>query len=58
MLMIRAKLHADGFHHTVNYVRLIVTDLTTVKAAKEAIDLVEGKLEVLVNNAGAFNSSL
>lgn len=45
-----AKLHADGFH-TVKYVRLDVTDLTTIQAAKETIDLAEGKLDVLVNNA-------
>ena len=53
MLMVRAKLHADGFH-TVKYVRLDVTDLTTIQAAKETIDLAEGKLDVLVNNAGRF----
>ena len=51
--MVRAKLHADGFH-TVKYVRLDVTDLTTIQAAKETIDLAEGKLDVLVNNAGRF----
>ena len=53
MLMIRAKLHAEGFH-TVKYVRLDVTDLTTIQAAKETIDVAEGKLDVLVNNAGMF----
>jgi NADP-dependent 3-hydroxy acid dehydrogenase YdfG len=51
MLMFRAKLRADGFH-TVKYIRLDVTDVTTIQAAKETIDLAEGKLDVLVNNAG------
>jgi len=45
-----AKLHADGFH-TVKYVRLDVTDIATIQAAKETIYLAEGKLDVLVNNA-------
>ena len=53
MLMVRAKLYAEGFH-TVKYVRLDVTDLATIQAAKETIDLAEGKLDVLVNNAGTF----
>ena len=53
MSMVRAKLHADGFH-TVKYVCLDVTDLTTIEAAKETIDLAEGRLDVLVNNAGTF----
>ena len=52
-LVFREKLHANGFH-TVKYVRLDVTDLTTIQAAKETIDLAEGKLDVLVNNAGTF----
>lgn len=47
----RAKLHADGFN-TVKFVRLDVTDLGTIQAAKETIDQAEGKLDVLVNNAG------
>ena len=53
MLMVRAELHAEGFY-TVKYVRLDVTDLATIQAAKETIDLAEGKLDVLVNNAGMF----
>jgi NADP-dependent 3-hydroxy acid dehydrogenase YdfG len=55
MLMVRAKLHADGFH-TIKYVRLDVmdSDITTIQGAKETIDLAEGKLDVLVNNAGTF----
>ena len=51
--MVRAKLNAEGFH-TVKYVRLDVTDVATIQAAKETIDLAEGKLDVLVNNAGTF----
>jgi len=47
----QAKLHADGFN-TVKFVRLDVTDLATIQAAKETIDQAEGKLDVLVNNAG------
>jgi len=47
----QAKLHADGFN-TVKFVRLDVTDLGTIQAAKETIDQAEGKLDVLVNNAG------
>ena len=48
---IRAKLHADGLD-TVKYVRLDVTDITTIQNAKETINRAEGKLDVLVNNAG------
>ena len=51
--MVRAKLHAAGFH-TVKYVRLDVTDIATIQAAKETIYLAEGKLDVLVNNAGTL----
>jgi len=47
----QAKLHADGFNN-VKFVRIDVTDLATIKAAKETIDQAEGKLDVLVNNAG------
>lgn len=49
----RAKLHGDGLN-TVKYVRIDVTDLATIQAAKETIDKAEGKLDVLVNNAGMF----
>lgn len=49
----RAKLHADGLK-TVKYVQLDVTNLATIEAAKETIDQAEGKLDVLVNNAGIF----
>ena len=51
--MIRAKLHAEGLN-AVKFVRIDVTDLETIKAAKEAIDQEDGKLDVLVNNAGTF----
>lgn len=49
----RARLHADGLN-TVKYVQLDVTNLATIEAAKETIDQAEGKLDVLVNNAGTF----
>ena len=49
----RAKLHADGLN-TVKFVRIDVTDLATIQAAKKLIDQAEGKLDVLVNNAGSF----
>ena len=51
--MAREKLHADGLK-TVKLVRIDVTDIATIQAAKETIDREEGKLDVLVNNAGAF----
>ena len=51
--MAREKLHADGLK-TVKLVRIDVTDIATIQAAKETIDRQEGKLDVLVNNAGAF----
>jgi NAD(P)-dependent dehydrogenase (short-subunit alcohol dehydrogenase family) len=35
-----------------------VTDLATIQAAKETIDQEDGKLDVLVNNAGTVFSSL
>ena len=49
--MVRAKLHADGFHTVKWYICLDVTDVT----AKKAIDLAEDKLDVLVKNAGMFS---
>ncbi|KAF5388886.1 hypothetical protein D9757_005034 [Collybiopsis confluens] len=40
-------------HHVqVKFVQLDVTDLKSVQAAKESIERDEGKLDVLVNNAG------
>lgn len=45
------KLHAEGFK-TVKFVLLDVTSLSTVQAAKDAIEKAEGRLDVLVNNAG------
>jgi len=47
----QAKLHADGLD-TVKYVHLDVTDFATIQVAKETINLAEGRLDVLVNNAG------
>ena len=47
----REKLHAEGFK-SVKFVLLDVTSLPTIQAAKETIEKAEGKLDVLVNNAG------
>ena len=47
----RDQLHADGLT-TVKFVRLDVTDASTILAAKETIEKAEEKLDVLVNNAG------
>jgi len=44
-------LHAEGLT-TVKFVRLDVTDALTIQAAKDTIEKAEGKLDVLVNNAG------
>ena len=52
--MAREKLHADGLK-TVKLVRIDVTDIATIQAAKETIDKEEGKLDVLVNNAGTYS---
>ena len=56
-LVLRSTRHAtspNNLFNTVKYVCLDVMDLTTIQAAKETIDLAEGKLDVLVNNAGTF----
>jgi NADP-dependent 3-hydroxy acid dehydrogenase YdfG len=50
-LIFRAKLNADGLK-TVKFVRIDVTDIASIQAAKETIEKAEGKLDVLVNNAG------
>jgi len=47
----QAKLNAEGFN-SVKFVRIDVTNLATIQAAKETIDQEDGKLDVLVNNAG------
>ena len=52
--MVRGKLHAEGLT-TVKYVRIDVTNLATIQSAKETIDKEEGKLDVLVNNAGTYS---
>jgi len=49
----QSKLHAEGLNN-VKYIRIDVTDLATIQVAKETIDQAEGKLDVLVNNAGTF----
>ena len=46
-----AQLHADGLT-SVKLVYIDVTDVATIHAAKETIEKAEGKLDVLVNNAG------
>lgn len=50
-LLTRKQLHAEGFK-TAKFVHIDVTDTTTIQAAKEIIENAEGKLDVLVNNAG------
>jgi len=45
------QLHADGLT-SVKFVFLDVTDAASIQAAKETIEKAEGKLDVLVNNAG------
>jgi NAD(P)-dependent dehydrogenase (short-subunit alcohol dehydrogenase family) len=45
------KLKKDGLD--VKLVQLDVTDLNSIKAAKDFIEKAEGNLDVLVNNAGA-----
>jgi len=45
------KLKKDGLD--VKLIQLDVTDLNSIKAAKDFIEKAEGKLDVLVNNAGA-----
>jgi NADP-dependent 3-hydroxy acid dehydrogenase YdfG len=52
--MVRGKLQAEGLT-TVKYVRIDVTNLATIQSAKETIDKEEGKLDVLVNNAGTYS---
>jgi NAD(P)-dependent dehydrogenase (short-subunit alcohol dehydrogenase family) len=47
----RAKLQQEGYPD-VKSVRLDVTDLSTIVAAKEVVQNEDGKLDVLVNNAG------
>ena len=45
------KLQAEGYK-SVKFVQIDVTKLSTIQAAKETIEKAEGKLDVLVNNAG------
>lgn len=45
------NLQAEG-HKNVKFVLIDVTKLPTIQAAKETIEKAEGKLDVLVNNAG------
>ncbi|PPQ67720.1 hypothetical protein CVT25_009326 [Psilocybe cyanescens] len=45
------RLNAEGLK-TVKFIQLDVTQIATVEAAKETIEKAEGKLDVLINNAG------
>jgi len=45
------KLHSEGFK-TVKFVQIDVTKLPTIQTARDTIEKAEGKLDVLVNNAG------
>ncbi|KAF8967027.1 hypothetical protein BDZ97DRAFT_561364 [Flammula alnicola] len=45
------KLQAEGFK-TVKFILIDVTKLPTIQAAKDTIEKAEGRLDVLVNNAG------
>lgn len=47
----RETLHADGLK-TVKFALIDVTKIATIEATKTAIENAEGKLDVLVNNAG------
>jgi NAD(P)-dependent dehydrogenase (short-subunit alcohol dehydrogenase family) len=49
----REKLKKDGLD--VKLVQLDVTDPNSIRAAKDFIEKVEGKLDVLVNNAGILH---
>jgi len=49
-LKAQADLKADGLE--VKFVQLDVTDIATIQAAKSLIEAAEGKLDVLINNAG------
>ncbi|KAF8993510.1 hypothetical protein BDQ17DRAFT_1312267 [Cyathus striatus] len=49
----QAKLKAEGLN--VKFVKLDVTDIASVTAAKDVIEKAEGHLDALVNNAGVAN---
>lgn len=48
---LRDSLHGSGLS-TVRFVKLDVTNLDTIVTAKAQVEREEGKLDVLVNNAG------
>jgi NAD(P)-dependent dehydrogenase (short-subunit alcohol dehydrogenase family) len=54
-VLFRKKLRAEH-NIDVKYVQLDVTDDDSILRAKEAIEKTEGKLDVLVNNAGTYQS--
>ncbi|RDB14679.1 (+)-neomenthol dehydrogenase [Hypsizygus marmoreus] len=47
----QAELKSDGVD--VKFVQLDITDIASIEAAKKTIEEAEGRLDVLVNNAGA-----
>jgi NAD(P)-dependent dehydrogenase (short-subunit alcohol dehydrogenase family) len=49
----RERLKKDGLD--VKLVQLNVTDLNSIRAAKDFVEKAEGKLDVLVNNAGILH---
>lgn len=53
----RAKLKND-YNLDVKYVHLELTDAKSVVAARDLIERAEGRLDVLVNNAGEFIDSI
>ncbi|KAF8170943.1 hypothetical protein BJ912DRAFT_131594 [Pholiota molesta] len=48
-------LHSEGFK-TAKLVKINITDPSSTKAAAEVIEAAEGKLDVLVNNAGIYKA--
>jgi NAD(P)-dependent dehydrogenase (short-subunit alcohol dehydrogenase family) len=50
LVMYREELKKDGLH--VKLIQLNITNFNLIKAAKNVIEKGEGKLDVLVNNAG------
>ena len=54
-LLVRSKLKSEH-NLDVKFVQLDITDLKSIEAAKATIEKAEGKLDVLVNNAGMYTS--
>ena len=53
LLLVRSKLKSEH-NLDVKFVQLDITDLKSIEAAKATIEKAEGKLDVLVNNAGMY----